>query len=184
MTEPLRLLFVCTANICRSPFMELYARSVSTEDLHFSSAGTHGLDAEPMGAEMAGELSARDVDCSGFRSRRLTAEMVSEADLVLTAERVHRRFLLDDQPEDSRKVLTLGQAVHAAPSVPSDARGRDALVELAHRRGTAGEDSDVTDPYGRGPVATAEAADRITAMLDQLLPLLSYIPSARKPPHA
>ncbi len=54
------------------------------------------------------------LDVSGFRSRRLTGELVDEADLVLTAERRHRQFILDDHAHAFGKVLTLGQAVRAA----------------------------------------------------------------------
>ena len=44
MSEPLRVLFVCTANICRSPFMEIYARSLAGDGVVVSSAGTYGMD--------------------------------------------------------------------------------------------------------------------------------------------
>ena len=45
--SPLHVLFVCTANICRSPFMEMAARELAGPDaaVEFSSAGTHGFDA-------------------------------------------------------------------------------------------------------------------------------------------
>ena len=44
-STPLQVLFVCTANICRSPYMELYARQPcsATTRPGLRSAGTHGF---------------------------------------------------------------------------------------------------------------------------------------------
>jgi sulfate adenylyltransferase len=187
MTEtsqtPLRLLFVCTANICRSPFLEIYSRSVVGDNVHVSSAGTHGLDAKPVSDDIAAELADRGLDTSTFRSRRLTGELVAEADLVLTAERIHRQFILDDHPEAFRKVLTVGQAVRAAEQIAEGVRGVDALPEIARLRGMAQRDGDIDDPYGRGRAAATTAAERMTGMLDRFLPVLGATAQARKLPH-
>src|SRR5690606_26727935 len=53
--DPLKVLFVCTANICRSAYAEVAARRLLGDrtDLEFTSAGTHGHDGEPLNAEMA-----------------------------------------------------------------------------------------------------------------------------------
>ena len=49
MTEPLSVLFLCTANICRSPAMELIARDLAgpDADVVFSSSGTHARTRPP-----------------------------------------------------------------------------------------------------------------------------------------
>ena len=44
----MNVLFVCTANICRSPFMELLARELTPEGAVYSSAGTRGFTDAPM----------------------------------------------------------------------------------------------------------------------------------------
>ena len=59
---------MCTANICRSPFMEIYARSVVGDRVACLSAGTYGLDSQPMSHEMVVELGAR-----GLERRRASA---------------------------------------------------------------------------------------------------------------
>ena len=182
MTDPIRVLFVCTANICRSPFMERYARSVVGDDVHVSSAGTYGLDAQPMSSEMLVELEARGLNADGFLSRPITAALVAESDLVITAERSHRQFVLDEHPAAFRKVLTLGQAVHGAGAIDPSTRGRNALSELARQRGSADPADDVADPYRRGAAAAASAAVQITAMLDRFLPVLLHPESAEGKP--
>jgi sulfate adenylyltransferase len=166
MTSPFRILFVCTANICRSPFLEHYARSrLGSPAVAFSSAGTQGLLDHPISEEMGVEMRTRwGLDTDAFRSRRLTADLLDEADLVLTAERRHRQFILDAHPHASRRVLTLGQAVRgAAEAEPSD---------------------DIADPYRLGAEAQATATRQMGAMLDALpiTALLDHAP-ARKPAH-
>jgi protein-tyrosine-phosphatase len=143
MSSPFRVLFVCTANICRSPFLQLCARDrLGSPTLEFTSAGTHGVDGLPMSDEMAAEARVTwGLDTNGFRSRRLTAGILSRADLVLTAERRHRTFILDSFEAAADGVLTLGQAV-----------GGD----------------DIADPYRLGAEAQVAAARQMSAMLDVL----------------
>jgi protein-tyrosine-phosphatase len=57
-------------------------------DLEFRSAGTDALEGD--GATLrAIQAAAGASDLSGHRARRLTAELVAEADLVLAMERHH-----------------------------------------------------------------------------------------------
>jgi len=171
-TRPLRVLFVCTANICRSPYMELTARRMVPDesDIVFSSAGTHGFDAVEMDAEMASRLNGGAV---AFRSRPLTRELLDGADLVLTAEASHRAFILDEQPGLFRKVFTLGQAAAAIGRLEPGLPREELLARLAQSRGSADPTLDVTDPYRRGPEAAAEAAERIERLLAVVLPALA-----------
>src|SRR6185312_17262972 len=80
--DPIRVLFVCTANICRSPYLELRARQLLGPDsgVEVASAGTHGFDAEPVSDTMAAEFARWGTDASLFRSRIVTGGMIDEAD--------------------------------------------------------------------------------------------------------
>jgi protein-tyrosine phosphatase len=75
-----KVLFVCTGNICRSPFAAAVGRR---EGLDASSAGTDVvLDcATEDGIAVAGEFG---IDLRSHRSRQLTDELRGEADLVVT----------------------------------------------------------------------------------------------------
>jgi len=174
---PLRVLFVCTANICRSAYAELVARSlVDDGSVEFASAGVHGWDAHPLDAEMAAVLP-EGVSAGGFASRRLTGAMVAEADLVLTMEAAQRTYLLEDHPAAFRKVFTLGQAARALARLQAEEDAlagdpRAVLRRLGSARGTADPALDVADPYRRGPEAAAEAARRIRELLDVVLSAL------------
>ena len=124
MSEPLEVLFVCTANICRSPVMELLAREMAGQGsrVTFASAGTHGYDDHPLNEDMAVTLTPGLG--AEFRSRRLTREILADADLVLTAEGSHRTHILDEQPQLHRKVFTLGQFAATIAQIPGADRPR------------------------------------------------------------
>lgn len=171
MTEPLGVLFVCTANICRSPFMEIRTRELVGPALRVSSAGTHGFVAHPMSPEMTSGLP--DDEVTAFRSRRLTRDLVTQADLVLTAEAAHRRFILDDQPGAFRKVFTLGQFAAAVGADESGDSGRELLHRLGQRRGPAEAALDVPDPYRLGPDVAARCVRTIEDLLRVVVPALT-----------
>lgn len=168
--EPLRVLFVCTANICRSPLMEITARRLAGDaDIVFSSAGTHGLEAAPMDADMATMLPAGAAD--DFRSRPIDAAVLAEADLVLTAETPHRAHILEEHAHLHRKVFTLGQFVATIQDIP-DTSGRDLVAAAGRRRTPPRADGDIADPYRRGTVAVERAAGTISSMLSVVVPRL------------
>ncbi len=182
MNDPLRVLFVCTANICRSPVMELSARAIADRlaldgavgsDIEFTSAGTHGFDAAPINPDMATTLPTDLAEGlrDAFRSRPLTPGLLADADLVLTAEASHRSFILEEQPQLHRQVFTLGQFAAAVAAIP-DLTGRE-LVEAARtRRPPPRPADDIADPYRRGTAAAERATGTITSMLNEVVPRL------------
>ena len=172
MAEPLRVLFVCTANICRSPFLELTARALSGSGsgVDFSSAGTHGVDGHAMNDVMLARLA--DAEPGGFASRRLTAPLLAEADLVLTAEATHRGFVLEEFPQHVRKVFTVGQFAAALDEHP-ELTGRELVAAVGARRTAARPEHDIADPYRRGESAADTAADTMSRMLRVIVPRLA-----------
>ncbi|WP_435745277.1 adenylyl-sulfate kinase [Nocardioides sp. SYSU DS0663] len=173
--RPLNVLFVCTANICRSPFMELVARRLAGPDatVTFASAGTHGFRDHPMDEVMSGTLASRGAEAGGFTSRPVTPRLVDQADLVLTAEAAHRTYLLDDQPSAFKKVFTLGQFAEAVRAADPSLTGRALVEAVGERRGPADVALDVADPYRRGPEAAEQAAAGIEGLLRLVVPRLT-----------
>ena len=170
---PLRILFVCTANICRSPYMEAVARhQLAGSRVEIASAGTHGFDAQPADEVMAKQLTARGLDQPGFRSRAVTRQMLDDADVVLTAEAAHRQFLLEEHPAAFRKVFTLGQLAAFVTNNDPELRGRELVSQAGRARGSASPDLDVADPYRRGDAAAEAAARQIDDLLAVVLPAL------------
>lgn len=172
VADPLRVLVVCTANICRSPYLQLALQAAAGETVEVSSAGTHGFVDKEMDAEMAAQAVARGLDPAAFRSRPLTRELVADADLVLTAEARHRSFVLEEHPAAFKKVFTVGQFARGVASLPDGTSPRDAVARLAASRPSA-DGADIADPYRRGPAAAAACADHIDRLVTEVTPALA-----------
>lgn len=172
----MKVLFVCTANICRSAYAEVLARHLTGPATHleFDSAGVHGHDVEQMDPPMAAEATLRGVDPSGFRSKRLTKLLIDEADLILTAEAVHRRLILEERPRAMSKAFSLGQfarGLAASEHDPADHGGL--LAKVRSHAPTAHDEDDIDDPYAGGHGQAQLAALEIDALLKLILPALS-----------
>jgi sulfate adenylyltransferase len=178
LAEPIRVLFVCTANICRSPYLELRARQLLGPDsgVVVTSAGTRGFDDEPVSETMEAEFVRFGTDTAAFRSRMVTGALLDEADVVLTAEARHRTRLLEERPASFRKIFTLGQFVESARGADPSLRGRDLIAALSNRRAPASPDHDIDDPYRRGPEEAQRAAETMEGMLEVLVNRLRQIP--------
>lgn len=69
----MKVLFVCTGNICRSPMGELmFPLFFHHDDIETDSAGTQGLIENPIDPSSARLMELDGIDASGFRSKRLT----------------------------------------------------------------------------------------------------------------
>jgi len=167
-----KVLFVCTANICRSPSAEVLARAAGLPELELSSAGTHAKGGEPINPDMVAVLPP-ELDTAEFRSRRLTPALLEDADLVVTMEAAHRTFVLDDHPGMFRNVFTLGQLAKSVEQAP-DGLDRDGLLaHLGTTRRNADPALDVPDPYRRGQEAASGCVARLDELLRTVLPALS-----------
>ena len=85
-----RWLFVCTGNICRSPFAEAAARHLTADPgLRFSSAGTIAISGNPATRAGIGAAEALDIDLSAHRATHLSPSIIDDVDWVLGMEEEH-----------------------------------------------------------------------------------------------
>jgi protein-tyrosine phosphatase len=103
-----RVLVVCTANICRSPFgAAVLAHRLAAPAIELVSAGTQatsGRVADPVMVEAALERGYRDL--SAHRSQPVLAGLLRSCDLVLCMERGHRDDLLNRYPMMTGRIRT------------------------------------------------------------------------------
>ena len=172
----LRILVVCTGNICRSPMAEHLLRAgLPPGTAEVTSAGTHGLVGEGMQAHALDVLRERGVDGSAFRARRLEAHHVEGADLVLTATREHRAAVVTLAPTAVRRTFTLRE-LDRLLSV-ADLTAPDLVAAAAAQRGLVRPDKpgddDITDPYGGPRSGYVACADLLEATLARPLAALA-----------
>lgn len=103
---PVRVLFVCLGNICRSPSAEgVFLNAVAAENLsnkiHIDSAGTGdwhiGL---PPDTRAIAAASKRGIDLSGLRARLVSALDFTEFDYILAMDKANLHNLQRMQPEN------------------------------------------------------------------------------------
>lgn len=125
----LRILVVCTGNLCRSPMAAVYLshRLRQWQVPHeVQSAGIMAWPDRPA-SELARQVVASSgLSLDGHRSRPLTAELVVAADWVLVMEPWHRAWIARHFPEHAAKTVLLGTFVDGADdSVIPDPYGED-----------------------------------------------------------
>ena len=168
-----RILFVCTANICRSPTAELLARHRFGEDrVLFRSAGFLEPD-RSCPIELVEVLRERGIDATGHRSYRLDADSVAAADLLLTMEGSHVQEATMLAPDAFAKIVPLREAASATrqlrqPSVTVEELLAEVNTDRDPRR-YLGSSWDVDDPYGRRQRAYRRAVEEIDSLVDTVL---------------
>ena len=94
-----RILFVCAGNTCRSPMAEAVMKSIlkvkGIKGVSVKSAGLAATDGDKMSKNSQKALKVRGISAFGygFKSKRLTREMVERADLVVTMTSEYRAYL-------------------------------------------------------------------------------------------
>ena len=92
--RPLRVVFVCLGNICRSPMAERVAERAAADagvtGVEFSSAGTISEEYDdPMDYRAAAVLEKHGYRHADHRARRITEANLESADLVIAMEDRH-----------------------------------------------------------------------------------------------
>ena len=146
-----KILFVCTANICRSPMAAGIFNALAEQkglEASAESAGVAALVSEPVDPHAHQVTQELGLDLGDHRARQVDLDMVREADLVLTMSSRHRDTLRRDFDGYSDRVYTLPEYVM------SDASGG------------------IPDPYGRSlstyRASSREILDYVERVIDRL----------------
>lgn len=121
------ILVVCTANICRSPVVEVLLRTklndLDLSEWTVSSAGTWASVGNLASQHSIALMAERQLDIQQHRSQPVTESLMMQADLVLCMETNHVRSLKRAYSAHAHKIFTLRQMVQKRGNV-KDPYGR------------------------------------------------------------
>lgn len=172
----IRVLLVCRANRCRSPFAAAIGRELAADRaVTFSSAGLlPGGERMPRaGLAVAGELG---LDLAGHVSAELDLADLDGFDVILTMARDQARDIVADAPGARPRVFTLKQfdrwiAGHPAPDGVALRAWLDDRAADRPGRELIGADprDDVADPLTEPPAAWRRMADELRGVLSRVV---------------
>lgn len=189
-----RILFVCTGNVCRSPFAQFFTQSILKARLRpqdgdrfiVGSAGIEAVTGARIDVLAHAELARRGLAGSAaeFRARQLQPQTAEAADLVLTADRDHRSAVVRMTPSALRRTFCIREFARHTDDIPTVSlpadpvdRARHLVSLAAQRRGAisyAAESEDtIPDPRGRSAAVHRSMADTIAEAMNSFVVALA-----------
>jgi protein-tyrosine-phosphatase len=109
MAKQKMVLFVCTANMCRSPMAEYIFRAEAGPQCNWrgASSGIAAASGAPASESAVDALRDIGIDLRPHRSQPLTRELVEEADLIVTMTAEHSARVVWRFPDTAPKVRLL-----------------------------------------------------------------------------
>ena len=108
------VLFVCTANQCRSPMAEGLLRlqvGVDNPEWRVASAGTWAYDGAPASTNSFVVLNKLGYDLSYHQSRVVDLDMINSYQLILVMESGHKEALRIEFPEIAERIYLLSEMI-------------------------------------------------------------------------
>ena len=149
----MNILFVCTGNTCRSPMAAAIMDKIAVEndlDVFIESAGIFAEEGKMASENAVEAMKKYNIDLTGHRTQPVTDDLLKQCDLILTMTEGHKQLIEQLAPG---KVFTLKEY--------------------------AGDNGDISDPYGGDLEEYIETAEEIyDALVDvaEKLPLVTDRP--------
>jgi protein-tyrosine-phosphatase len=146
----MKILFVCSANACRSPMAEGFARKLLDDNgisgVTVDSAGLDAFEGTPPTEETIEVMKSRGVDITSHRSKSFNPDL-GKNDMILTMTKSQKERILAEHPTLAGRVFILDEYARNKPE-------------------------DIPDPF-KGQVSYEEAADHIESSIKLVLGLSS-----------
>ena len=107
---PERVMFVCSGNICRSPYGEARFTQMCAKkhpDTRIISSGILRMAGHKASPEMITVASERGLDLSQHRSAGLSKLLVDSSDVIFVMAQKHRMEILRIAPNSDQKIVLL-----------------------------------------------------------------------------
>ncbi|MDR2214333.1 MAG: hypothetical protein LBE59_00640 [Nevskiaceae bacterium] len=121
LDEGARLVFVCTGNICRSPYAEFIARN---HGLNAISAGVNTHNGLPANDAAIAEASRRGVDMRSHRTTRWQDVPLHSGDLILALELRHALATRERAAQHQCRVVLMSYFLQPRFAFISDPYGK------------------------------------------------------------
>ena len=167
----MKVLFVCTGNICRSPMGELmFPLFFHDDSIVTDSAGVQGLLNSPIDPASALLLAQDGIDSRAFRSKRLTPQLAMSNDLILCFTEHQRRKIVALAPRVRTKTFTLTGFADLCAYCSNhgivqgntvDERLQSVLRNASMIQPVLGDAPDIADPYRKEIDVFQDAHDQI-----------------------
>lgn len=103
----MKVLFICTGNICRSPTAEALLRSLRP-DWQVDSCGTHNYHVgEKPDMRAIHTASKHNITMNGLKARQIKRDDFEKFDYIFAMDQGHLRILNQIKPEKTKAVISL-----------------------------------------------------------------------------
>lgn len=143
----MKIMFVCTGNICRSAMADAFTRK-KEKNIQVFSAGTDAEDGARCPHNTIEAMMEYDIDMRQHRATNIMSSKVKEMNLILCATTNHKRRIISIFPELSERTYTMKEYV-----------GMD----------NNGTDMNVSDPWGYDLFTYRKCATEIDKLTDKII---------------
>lgn len=192
----MKIVFLCTGNICRSPMAEAFFRARLEEgyphladEVEAVSAGIAAMEGSPASSHAIRAMDIWGVDLERHRARPFTLQLAREADLVVAMAREHLLALERIYPRALDKATTLRSfsvyrdtivdllgretATTIGEAIERLRRAMEIMASTAPEAGFAAEmskaSSDIIDPIGGSFSTYLDVAEQIVNSVEDLI---------------
>ena len=150
----MNILFVCTGNTCRSPMAEVILKDLLMEagldGIKVKSAGIAAYPGQKANPQANRIMEEQGIQLEGHRTSQVNAELLNQADLILTMTEGHKIAVQSGAPTVWNKIYTLKEYAGML-------------------------NKDIPDPFGRSDEEYRKTADEIRNALKKVIAKLKQI---------